>query len=483
MEYTYDNQGNLLSDKKGTYTYDAFNRMEKAELADGQTQVNRYDAEGLRHELEENGKLVQFLYKNKEVVVETEEDGNTIRYIRGLGLIRSDSEKAKTYYHYACDELGNITHVVTGFKREQTEAENFSVQNSGNETAQILNRYEYDAFGNTTHCEENIENRFRFTGQQYDTIIGQYYLRARFYNPVIGPFLQEDNYYGDGLNLYAYCRNNLVKYVDPSGHEAKSAADKNQGGDNQLTPDQQALQDIVDEQNQNGGHDSSDQEIIKEWADQYDMDYDELGVQPKSESGRYSIDDDLRTHIENVDTSVPRKRGIGGAHNKDVFMQNDVQIISQTPHSQIQGVEIIEYQMPKLDRTGTLIPGEYQTGTPKVKTVYDPNVISTNEYLQRGIEVRMNKDFRIYDHELLSDAHFHVKVLFDMVQDWHFKDIIKSISYNKGFGENYGACAFWDDLDDYDKQNTPIYKGAEFGLHSGEEVIIGLKEILYGGYM
>lgn len=44
------------------------------------------------------------------------------------------------------------------------------------------------------------------------------YLRARFYNPVIGRFIQEDTYYGDGLNLYAYCHNNPVGYVDPSGH-------------------------------------------------------------------------------------------------------------------------------------------------------------------------------------------------------------------------------------------------------------------------
>ena len=46
----------------------------------------------------------------------------------------------------------------------------------------------------------------------------QYYLRARFYNPVIGQFTQEDTYYGDGLNLYQYCQANPVGYVDPSGH-------------------------------------------------------------------------------------------------------------------------------------------------------------------------------------------------------------------------------------------------------------------------
>ena len=64
-------------------------------------------------------------------------------------------------------------------------------------------------------------NRFKFNGQQLDPITGQYYLRARFYNPVIARFTQEDTYRGDGLNLYAYCRNNPVYYVDPTGHVRK----------------------------------------------------------------------------------------------------------------------------------------------------------------------------------------------------------------------------------------------------------------------
>ena len=166
--------------------------------------------------MEENGQLVKFLYnENREAAAEEESDGNVIRYIRGLGLISSDSEKAKTYYHYVSDEQGSITHVINGEDKESGELPQEDVQ------PQVLNHYEYDAFGNTVSCEEQVHNRFRYTGEKYDPLTGQYYLRARYYNPVIARFTQEDTYYGDGLNLYTYCQNNPVLYHDPTGHGTK----------------------------------------------------------------------------------------------------------------------------------------------------------------------------------------------------------------------------------------------------------------------
>ena len=184
--------------------------------ADGSFQKNHYDAEGLRAEMEENGQLVKFLYnEDREAVAEEESNGNVIRYIRGLGLISSDSEKAKTYYHYVSDEQGSITHVINGEEKESGELPQEDVQ------SRVLNYYEYDAFGNTIRCEEQVHNRFRYTGEQYDILTGQYYLRARYYNPVIARFTQEDTYYGDGLNLYTYCQNNPVLYHDPTGHGTK----------------------------------------------------------------------------------------------------------------------------------------------------------------------------------------------------------------------------------------------------------------------
>ena len=214
--YTYDNSGNMLSDGEMSYLYDGFGRLEQVTKADGSFQKNHYDAEGLRAEMEENGQLVKFLYnENREAAAEEESDGNVIRYIRRLGLISSDSEKAKTYYHYVSDEQGSITHVINGEEKESGELPQEDVQ------SRVLNHYEYDAFGNTIRCEEQVHNRFRYTGEQYDPLTGQYYLRARYYNPVIARFTQEDTYYGDGLNLYTYCQNNPILYHDPTGHGTK----------------------------------------------------------------------------------------------------------------------------------------------------------------------------------------------------------------------------------------------------------------------
>ena len=150
--------------------------------------------------MEENGKLVSFIYADREVIAEEDEAGEHIRYIRRHELLASDSERARTYYHYACDEMGSITDITDCH-------------------GTVLNHYAYDAFGNRTVEEETVENRFGFAGELLDAVTGQYYLRARFYNPVIARFLSEDTYYGDGLNLYAYGHNNPVRYVDPSGHE------------------------------------------------------------------------------------------------------------------------------------------------------------------------------------------------------------------------------------------------------------------------
>ena len=152
--------------------------------------------------------MVRFIFNlNREVV--TEEDASGLnRLIRASELIAANSsaDSARTYYHYASDEMGSTTHIV-------------------DEAGAVQNSYEYDAWGNITAQEEAVPNRFKFTGQQLDPVTQQYYLRARFYNPVVARFTQEDNYRGDGLNLYAYCANNPTFYCDPTGNLSQCMKD------------------------------------------------------------------------------------------------------------------------------------------------------------------------------------------------------------------------------------------------------------------
>ena len=90
--------------------------------------------------------------------------------------------------------------------------------------------YSYDDFGTATvySAKNSIENEITYTGAVYDSSTGLYYMNARYYDSEIGRFISQDTYRGEKndagtWHLYAYCANDPINYVDPSGHVAVAA--------------------------------------------------------------------------------------------------------------------------------------------------------------------------------------------------------------------------------------------------------------------
>ena len=204
-QFSYDRQGGIIEEKNAAgirrFSYNSRHQQTRVETETGSVQENRYDAEGLRFELLENGRRTSFVYHDGELLQEEGREEQGTSYHLGAGMEAFRRGQELSYYHR--DEQLSTTFITGGH-------------------GDVLNSYQYDAFGMSLGTTEKLNNRIRYTGQQYDDVTGQYYLRARYYNPVAGRFMQEDVYQGDGLNLYAYCGNNPVVYDDPSGYASTS---------------------------------------------------------------------------------------------------------------------------------------------------------------------------------------------------------------------------------------------------------------------
>ncbi len=97
-----------------------------------------------------------------------------------------------------------------------------SVYQVANTNANIAAAYNYSAYGEPRDWDdaEDTNNRFTFTGREYDPASGMYYYRARWYDSARGRFASVDPL-GLGLsektNLYWYADDAPSNYRDPSG--------------------------------------------------------------------------------------------------------------------------------------------------------------------------------------------------------------------------------------------------------------------------
>jgi len=91
------------------------------------------------------------------------------------------------------------------------------------ETGLVTDAYSYDAFGvRLSATGGGTPNAYRYTGEQWDTDLGMYFLRARYLDPETGRFHTLDTYEGSRsdpqtLHKYLYAHANPVMGVDPSG--------------------------------------------------------------------------------------------------------------------------------------------------------------------------------------------------------------------------------------------------------------------------
>lgn len=131
------------------------------------------------------------------------ENGGGIKYILAGGQRIAKVAAANKYYYHK-DHLGSST-IIT------------------DQTGSIVESTEYMPFGEQrTHTGATISD-YKYTGQEFDPETGLYNYNARLYDPIIGRFITADTIvprFSDpqALNRYAYCLNNPIIYIDPSGH-------------------------------------------------------------------------------------------------------------------------------------------------------------------------------------------------------------------------------------------------------------------------
>ena len=212
----YDNNWNLISDGRREYSYDLHNRI--VEVRDQLTKSvivrYSYDAPGRRamKVVDPNGstpKTTIYVFDGHQVIEERDDkDAVTRQHVWGNGVDELCQQKIGTQSSQAFyaheNSIGSIAALVDG-------------------TGKVVERYDYDPFGNTTlTLDGKTGNEYRFHAARSDPETGLYYMRARYYSPEMGRFQQRDPIGGwlDSVNLgnaYSLGGSDTVNARDPLG--------------------------------------------------------------------------------------------------------------------------------------------------------------------------------------------------------------------------------------------------------------------------
>jgi RHS repeat-associated protein len=115
-----------------------------------------------------------------------------------------------------------ITNGTDSYHRNQQ----YSVTAITTSTGSIAERYAYSAYGQPTVLDASasvlsssaINNRYTYTGREWDATLGLHHFRARWMNPSAGRFLGRDpiGYLG-GASLLNFLKCQPTRFVDPTG--------------------------------------------------------------------------------------------------------------------------------------------------------------------------------------------------------------------------------------------------------------------------
>ena len=196
-----------------------------------------YDSNGMRTEIREykNGSLetvCHYAWQNGKLVGLDIRDGlGEVRFV--VKMIYDDAGESTGYIIF--DEENSKQDVMHFQKNLQGDITGVFCESYGSEVL----TYKYDAWGNITPQVTGgglsmlywgeialLLTPITYRGYMYDPYIGMYYLQSRYYNPAYGRFLNADAIIKTGkslgANIFAYCENNPVNYVDYDGRDAKT---------------------------------------------------------------------------------------------------------------------------------------------------------------------------------------------------------------------------------------------------------------------
>jgi RHS repeat-associated protein len=211
--YTYDANGNTLSDAQGrSFTWDFENRLTQAVVPGTGTTTFRYDPFGRRIYKQSPSFAGTFVYDGYNLLETLNSSGTEIsNYAQTQNIDEALGElRGSTNAYYEADGLGSITSLSTS-------------------AGAVANTYTYYSFGNLTNC--TLRNPFQYTGREFDQETNLYFYRARYYDPTIGRFLSEDPlrfkaganlledpfHYKPGTDFYNYAFNSPLQWRDPDG--------------------------------------------------------------------------------------------------------------------------------------------------------------------------------------------------------------------------------------------------------------------------